>query len=286
MTSQKSISLLEVLQGSTDFLKKNQVEQPRLNAEHLLAHVLNIPRLELYLQFERLLEEKELAPLRELLRQRSKGIPLQHLLGTVDFFGRIFSIDARALIPRPETEQLIERALTYKNREHILDVGTGSGAISITLALENKHAKIEAIDLSREALELAQENAQRHEITHITWHHGDLLEPLSKKQSPACFDLIIANLPYIPKEEIPTLAREIAHDPVMALDGGIDGLDLIRRLIEGASTYLKPGGYLLLEIGKDQENEVMNSLKQHDYHDILALPDYQGVLRFIEAVRM
>ncbi|MCF7729620.1 MAG: peptide chain release factor N(5)-glutamine methyltransferase [Chthoniobacterales bacterium] len=286
MTVPKSVSLLEVLQGGADFLKKNQVEQPRLHVEHLLAHVLGIPRLELYLQFDRLLSEKELAPLREYLRKRSKGIPLQHLLGTVDFFGRTFSCDLRALIPRPETEQLVERALSYKNREQILDVGTGSGVIAITLALENKKARVEAIDFSAEALALAQENAQRHDLTNIIWHQGDLLEPLSQKKSPPAFDLIVANLPYIPKEEIPTLSREISHDPVMALDGGSDGLDLIKRLIEEVPAYLKSEGYLLLEIGKNQEEEVIHILKKYDYHDIVALPDYQGVLRFVEAVRM
>jgi release factor glutamine methyltransferase len=286
MTAPKSVSLLEVLQGGADFLKKNHVEQPRLHVEHLLAHVLGIPRLELYLQFDRLLSEKELAPLREYLRKRSKGIPLQHLLGTVDFFGRTFSCDLRALIPRPETEQLVERALTYKNRERILDVGTGSGVIAITLALENKNTHLEAIDLSPEALALAQENAQRHDLSNIIWHQGNLLEPLSQKKSPPLFDLIVANLPYIPKEEIPTLSREISHDPVMALDGGSDGLDLIKCLIEEVPAYLKSEGYLLLEIGKNQEEEVIHILKKYDYHDIVALPDYQGVLRFVEAVRM
>lgn len=285
MTTPTSVTLLEVLQGGADFLKKNQVEQSRLNVEHLLAHVLGIPRLELYLQFDRLLHEKELFPLREYLRKRSKGIPLQHLLGTVDFFGRIFLSDPRALIPRPETEQLVERALTYKNKERILDVGTGSGVIAITIALENKKAVVEAIDLSEEALTLAQENAQRHHITNITWHQGNLLEPLSKQGSPPTFDLIVANLPYIPKEEILTLSREIAHDPMMALDGGGDGLDLIMRLIKEAPAYLKPEGYLLLEIGKNQECEVMQRLQESGYQSIHAIADYQGVLRFIEAVQ-
>ena len=329
MLSSKSIPLLEVLQGSADFLKKQQVENPRLNAEHLLAHVLKMPRLELYLQFERLLAEPELAPLRELLRKRSKGVPLQHLLGTVEFFGRTFISDPRGLIPRPETEQLIERALTHVNLNRILDVGTGSGVIAITLALEKKNAQIAAIDFSPDALTLAQENAARHELSSIVWHEGNLLEPLKKRPSEGSFkmikidevpgarstvekcisntrrdehrsdavirdfrhfqatlsepfDLIVANLPYIPTEEIKTLSREVNHDPVMALDGGLDGLDLIQKLVEQAPEHLVSGGYLLLEIGKDQAEATMDFLKRNNYSDIIALPDYQGVLRFVE----
>jgi len=284
MNPQKSVRLLEVLQGGTDFLKKNSIEQPRLHVEYLLAHVLGIPRLELYLQFDRVLEERELAPLRLYLRKRSQGVPLQHLLGSVDFFGRNFLSDARALIPRPETEELVERALTHKNIKHVLDVGTGSGVIAITLGLENPEAEIEAIDLSLQALELAQENAVRHQVTRIRWHCGHLLQPLEQAESMMPFDLIIANLPYIPRNEITSLAREIAFDPIMALDGGESGLDLIDGLITQAHKFLKPGGFLLLEVGKNQEQEVMQALREHHYQEICALPDRQGVLRFIEAV--
>jgi len=286
MPCNKSISLLEVLKGSTDYLKKQNIEQPRLNSEHLLAHVLRIPRLELYLQFDRMLEEKERAPLRELLRRRGQGIPLQHLLGTAEFFGKTFLSDHRALIPRPETEQLVERALTYKNCHRILDVGTGSGIIAITLALEKNASEIEAIDLSLEALALAKENALRHNINSIKWHHSDLFTSLSAHPATPSFDLIIANLPYIATEEIPTLTREVACDPIMALDGGLDGLDIIQLLIEQASKHLTPEGYLLLEIGKNQEQTVMSLLKQHQYRNIHALSDYQGVLRFVEAMNI
>jgi len=275
-----SISLLEVLQGGTAFLKKQGIEQPRLNMELLLAHVLDIPRLELYLQFERMLSEAERIPLRELLRERGNGVPLQHLLGITEFFKRTFRSDSRGLIPRPETEQLVERALTHQEALHILDVGTGSGIIAITLALEKPTGTIDAIDFSPEALTLAQENAALHGLTNIQWHQGNLLQGQTKT-----WDLIVANLPYIAAEEIPTLSREVQYDPVMALDGGTNGLMLIQQLVEQAPKHLSEGGHLLLEIGKDQEKEVIKLLEINGYSEILALPDYQGVMRFVEGRR-
>lgn len=274
------MSLLEVLQGGTAFLKKQNIDHPRLNMELLLAHVLKTPRLELYLQFDRMLSEAQREPLRELLRERGKGIPLQHLLGTAEFFGRTFYSDPRGLIPRPETEQLVERALTHQEASHLLDVGTGSGVIAVTLALEKPTACIDAIDLSLEALTLAQKNAAHHGITQIQWHHGNLLQDQTKT-----WDLIVANLPYIETEEIETLSREVQFDPIMALDGGTEGLMLIQSLIEQAPKHLSAGGYLLLEIGKDQEKKIVKLLEINGYSEILALPDYQGVLRFVEARR-
>lgn len=275
------LSLLQVLQKATEFLKKHEVEQARLHAEYLLAYLLKAPRLELYLQFERVLTEEVLTPYRELLKKRSRGIPLQHLLGSSEFFGRTFLSDARALIPRPETEQLVERGLTHQ-ATRALEVGTGSGAIAITLALEKPTVFIEAIDLSQEALALAQENAAHHQVSNITWHHGSLLEPLSRQSPKPLFDLIVANLPYIPTEEIPTLDREVQQDPKMALDGGHDGLALIRKLIAQAHEYLLPEGKLLLEIGHGQAEAVLHCFQEHNYRDIETFPDYQGVLRFAE----
>ncbi|MFI0347291.1 MAG: peptide chain release factor N(5)-glutamine methyltransferase [Chthoniobacterales bacterium] len=282
MKNDDPISLLDALQRGTAFLKKQNIEQARLNMEHLLAHVLGIPRLQLYMEFERPLGETERAPLRDLIRLRGQGTPLQHLLGTTEFFGRVFYCDHRALIPRPETEQLVERALTYKNCGQILDIGTGSGVIAITLALEKNSASVDAIELSADALALAQENAALNNVSSITWHHGDLFSALKEDAKEKKFDLIIANLPYIPTDEILTLSREVKHDPLMALDGGVNGLDLIKLLIEQAPMHLREGGHLLLEIGKNQETEIMNFLQQNNFSDIVALPDYQGVLRFIE----
>ncbi len=275
----EAMSLLEVLQGAAAFLGKQGVESPRLNAEHLLAHVLGIKRLELYLQFDRQLGEIERAPLRDLVRKRGTGIPLQHLLGTVEFCGRVFKSDGRALIPRPETEQLVERALTYSSLDSILDVATGSGVIPISLALERPVATITATDISTEALTLARENAILLGVTSVIFSEADLLPPGEAIR----FDLITANLPYIPSAEIASLSREVQHDPLLALDGGAEGLDLIERLIPMAVKHLSHGGHLLLEIGKGQHQPVMESLARHNYRDIIALPDYQGVLRFVEA---
>ena len=276
------MSLLEVLKGASEFLGKQGVESPRLNAEHLLAHVLGLKRMDLYLQFDRPLGETERAPLRDLIRRRGTGIPLQHLLGSVEFCGRTFKSDARALIPRPETEQLVERALTYTSLNSILDVATGSGVIPLTLALERPDAMINATDISPDALTLARENAVLLGVDRLVFHEADLIPESLRQHS---FDLITANLPYIPSSEISTLSREVQHDPQLALDGGADGLDLVHRLAPLAYECLTPGGHLLLEIGIDQSDEVITCLAGHNYRDITALPDYQGILRFIEAMK-
>ena len=277
------MSLLDVLKGASEFLSKQGVEQPRLNAEHLLAHVMGLKRMDLYLQFDRPLGENERAPLRDLVRRRGTGLPLQHLLGTVEFFGRTFKSDARALIPRSETEQLVERALTYKSLSNILDVGTGTGVIPLTLTLERPEAKVTATDISREALSLAQENAVLLNVEKITFLEADLIPLKLSETGP--FDLITSNLPYIPSGDIAGLSREVRHDPLLALDGGVDGLDLIVRLAPLAAEHLAPEGHLLLEIGIDQSEQVIACLAGHNYRDIIALPDYQGILRFIEAVK-
>ena len=275
----ETLPLLEVLRATERYLADRGVENPRLNAEHLLAHALDLKRMELYLQFDRQLTESERSPLRETVKRRGAREPLQHILGTAEFHGRTFSCDKRGLIPRPETEQLVEIALEKlktKTSPTILDIGTGSGVIAITLALELPSAAIHATDLSPDALALAAENAARHALTErIAFHQTDLLPPDTTK-----FDLIIANLPYIPADEIATLSPEVRHDPVAALDGGPDGLDLIRRLVDTAPDHLVPGGALLLEIGAGQADAVNALLSARKFRDISVRPDYQNIPRF------
>ena len=273
--------LLEVLRATAEYFTRHDVESPRLNAEHLAAHVLGKKRIELYMEVDRPLGERELAPLRELMRKRAAGVPLQHLLGTVEFHKRVFATDARALIPRPETELFMELVLKEALPEspRILDVGTGSGVIALTLAGELPTADVTAVDVSPDALALARENAERLALTgRVQWVSSDLLEAVE-----GAFDLIIANLPYIPGGEIAGLAREVQHDPVLALDGGPVGTEIMERLIDQARGHLKPGGRLALEIGIDQSAPLAAELERQNYRDIRPVADYQGILRFLFA---
>jgi len=260
------------------------VESSRLNAEHLLAHVLGKKRLDLYMEFDRPLSEAERAPLRDLIRDRGAGKPLQHLLGTAEFFGRSFLCDARALIPRPETEQLIELILQSKAQHQgskVLDVGTGSGVIAITLALELPGVSVSATDLCAKALTLALENASRHSLVEtLTFSETDLFP-----EDGARFDLIVANLPYIASDDLAALQREVLRDPFSALDGGPDGLAIIERLILKAPERLNSGGTLALEIGHDQAARVSEILARHGFEKIAVHRDYQEVERFVVASR-
>src|SRR6059058_5977085 len=181
----KAKSLLEVLQSTTAYFQKHKIENPRLNAEHLLAHALGRTRMELYLEFEHTLDETELAPLRELVRRRGEGEPLQHLLGTVEFCGLTFLCDKRALVPRPETEQLVELLIADLGpriaHSRIVDIGTGSGVIAFSLAKEFSEAEIFAVDISEDALALARENAKRLGLNdRVDFKKSNLLEDIDE----------------------------------------------------------------------------------------------------------
>jgi release factor glutamine methyltransferase len=275
------MTLLEVLQSSTEYLKKRATDSPRLNAEHLLAHVLGRKRIELYLEFERPMDETELAPLREMLKRRGQGEPLQHLLGTVEFCGNVFGCDKRALVPRPETEELVGLVKSrIENRESkILDVGTGSGVIALSLAAHFPEATVHAVDVSDDALGLARENAERLGLAgRIHFVHSDLLAGLD-----GTFDVVVANLPYVAQGDRAILSREVLRDPEVALFGGNRGDELICRLVEQARDRLRPGGLLALEIGAGQADRLTTVLGQQNYHDIESKADYSGILRFLFA---
>ncbi|MBO0696265.1 MAG: peptide chain release factor N(5)-glutamine methyltransferase [Verrucomicrobia bacterium] len=274
------MTVLEVLQATATYFKKRDIENPRLNAEHLLAHVLKRKRIELYLEFERKLTENELAALRDVVRRRSEGEPLQHLLGTVEFCGLTFLCDKRAMVPRPETEELVELIADCGLRIadwRVVDVGTGSGVIALSLAAKFPEAQIVAVDISDDALALAQENAARLNLTdRVQFLKSRLLESLE-----GTFDLIVANLPYISTQDRHTLSREVLHDPEVALFAGEQGDELVRELIDQSPSRLQPGGMLALEIGLGQSEALLSALAEKNYRDIYSKNDYNGVKRFL-----
>jgi release factor glutamine methyltransferase len=274
------MTVLEVLQSTTAYFQKRGIESPRLNAEHLIAHSLGKKRLDIYLEFERALAEPELVPLRDLVRRRAQYEPLQHLLGTVEFCGNLFLCDKRALVPRPETEQLVElvEARTVNRKSRIVDVGTGSGVIALSLAGKIREAEIVGTDISEDALSLARENAVRLGIERVEFLQGDLLQAPS-----GSFDIIVANLPYISRQDRDQLTPEVLCDPAVALFAGERGDEIIHRLIEEAPSRLRAGGLLAIEIGLGQADALSDFLRVKNYRDIEAKNDYAGVIRFLLA---
>ena len=272
-------TVLEILDKGTAYLAKKGIEDARRNMQMLVAHQLACTRMDLYLRFDQPLEEEQLAPLRDLLKRRGDGVPLQHLLGSVTFHRRDFKTDARALIPRPETEELAEwllKNVKLPENPHILDMGCGSGVLGLTLAADLPGSQAVLADISPDALDLARENAALLEVSNATFIESDLFSALAGQT----FDLIVANLPYVPESDRPTLSKEVAHDPDLALFSGPDGLDLIRRFIPQAKDHLSPGGWLSLEIGIHQSAEVESLLHAASLTDVLTLKDLSGIPRF------
>jgi len=256
--------LLEILRLAERYLAESGVERPRLEAEHLLAHVLGRSRLDLYLEFERPLDEAELAPFRELLRKRRRRVPCQYLIGETEFYGLPFAVDERVLIPRPETEHLVEAALErLKGHEPaggalVYDVGTGSGCIAVAIAHETATCRVIASDASAAALEVARANAERNGVGgRITFVEGSLFEPhVQGGIAPA--DLIVSNPPYVSRDEWDDLPDEVRlFEPRGALDGGPDGLAVIGAIVAGCTDRLKPGGWVLIEVGHTQAKAVI-----------------------------
>ena len=270
-------SVLETINGGAQYLEKRGVAEARLNMEHLLAHGLGCSRMQLYTQFDRPLDEADLAPLREMLRKRGEGVPLQHILGDVPFHGRDFICDSRGLIPRPETEELVEMILKTlpTGPLDILDMGCGSGVLGLTLAAERPESQVTLADVSRDALSLTEQNAAKLGVGNISLMHSDLFQSVEGK-----FDLIAANLPYVPDGEAATMAPELKYDPALALFSGADGMDLLRKFIPESVNFLKPGGVIALEIGHDQASQVRECLEKSGFTGIEVRRDLSGIARF------
>ena len=246
------MTVLEAIQKSAEFLAKRGVDSPRLQAELLLAHRLGMPRMKLYLNFERALSNEETDSYRELVKRRGQREPVQHIIGSTSFCGFEITVNRHALVPRPETEILAESGWSFLSRlpsPDALDVGTGTGCIAIALAAKCPNAKIFATDISPDALALAANNAKRNNVQ-VEFLQGNSFAAVPEG---ARFDLIISNPPYIPAAEIGTLQPEVRDfDPRPALDGGADGLDFYRMFAERAKPFLKPDGKIVLEFGDGQ----------------------------------
>lgn len=273
-----STTILDVLEKGTLFLTQKSIAQPRLNMELIVAHELQIQRLDLYLRFDQPLEESQLVNLREKLKKRSQNVPLQHITGIVHFGKNDFQCDSRALIPRPETEELVSLVLkeSFPKPTRILDLGCGSGVLGLSLAhsLGTDCEQLILADLSTAALELAQVNSQALNIN-SQLIHSDLFTEIHTS-----FDLIVANLPYIAESDRDSLEPEVLHDPEIALFGGPDGLSVIRPFVEQCHQYLNPGGLVALEVGYNQGDLVADLLRQTPLTDIRLAKDLSGIARF------
>ncbi len=289
------VTVLEAIQKSTEFLGKKNVESPRLQTELLLAHLLKLPRMKLYLNFDRVLAPAETDALRELVRRRGLREPLQHITGSVSFCGFEIAVSRHALIPRPETELLGEMGWQFlsgtavANIQHptpndgpaALDFGTGTGCIAIALAAKCPNAKITALDISPNALALARQNAASNKVSErIELLQGDGLDSLFSGR----FDLVISNPPYISSAEIETLEPEVRDfDPRAALDGGADGLDFYRKLAVHAGRLLKTDGKIMLEFGDGQADAIKKIFEDENWIVEAVKEDYSQRARILIA---
>lgn len=284
------MTVLEAIRRSAEFLEKKGVDSPRLQAELLLANLLQLPRMQLYLQFERELAGAELEAYRLVIQRRGRREPLQQILGSTSFCGLEITVNRDVLVPRPETELLAELAWKFLSQlstlnsqlSTALDFGTGTGCLAVALASKCPSAQVYAIDVSQQAIELARHNATRHQLAErVLLFHGDGFAALSPDLR---FDLLVSNPPYIPSGDIAGLQPEVRdYEPRQALDGGPDGLDFFRRLAAEAEPWLRPGGKIMLEFGDGQAAELRSVFEQQNWIVERVVEDYTHQPRILIA---
>jgi release factor glutamine methyltransferase len=292
--SPKIWTVLELLKTSAEYLQSKGIENPRLEAEILLSHALKVNRIGLYLNFDKPVNNRELETFRGLLKRRAGREPLQYITGHKEFWSLDFKTNKHVLIPRPETELLVEEAIAITRRidngKHpllILDIGTGCGAIAISLAKELKNGLIYATDISKEAIMVAKDNANMHEVEkNITFLNGHLFEPVLDKAG--FFDLVVSNPPYIPTADFMELAPEIRDfEPRDALNGGEDGLGIISHIVSEAPIYLRSGGWLLFEVGDGQWKRVFSLIEiVGQFGPPSVIKDYSGIERAVKVQKI
>lgn len=267
--TEEAWTIRKVLLWTTQRFEKEDIDAPRLTAEILLAHVLKVDRVRLFMELDRPLQKDELAEFKALIQRRMQFEPTQYLTGFKDFYNRRFAVDPRVLIPRPETELLVEAVLQLLPKDapsRVLDLCTGTGCIGVTIAAERPQASVWITDLSTGACEVATANAEKHEVaSRVSVLHGDLFAAIP---AGARFDVVVSNPPYIKRSDLPGLQKEVRKEPVAALDGGEDGLDFVRRIADGSHGALKRGGWLALEIGDEQGDAVKQVLTRSGYHAV------------------
>lgn len=281
-------TIRRITKWMTDDFRARDIGTARLDAELLVGHALSIDRVALYMDLDRPLKEAELTAIRELVARRRKKEPVAYILGSREFYGRDFETTPAVLIPRPDTETLIERALQVVSADdegRLLDLCTGSGCIGITLAAERPRLRVDLTDVSSEALAVARRNAERNEIVDgIAFYEGDLFAALPERVE---YRLIVANPPYIAVDDASAIEPDVAaHEPHLALFAGGDGLDIVRRIVKDAASWLADDGVLLMEIGAGQSEAVIDLLKHANaYKDLALYKDLAGIDRVVEAIK-
>lgn len=277
----RSPCIHDLLSEASSRLLNAGVETPLLDAEVLLSRAADLSRTQLVAHPEAVPTLPQSDRFCQWIDLRAARMPLAYIIGSREFFGLEFEVSPAVLVPRAETEILVERTIELLHDKPctIADLGVGSGAIAVSLAVSLREAHIYGTDCSGEALEIAHRNAEKHGVgQRVHLRHGDLLEPLDGPD----FDAVVSNPPYVPSAEIPNLQPEVAlHEPHGALDGGPDGLDYYRRIVPGARLYLRQGGWLLVEIGAGQSAEVCAMFCEAGYIDVRAVPDLAGIERVV-----
>ena len=281
-------TLQALLAWTTDFLAKKGIASPRLEAQVLLAHVLGCPRIELVARSTEVASDEVRAAFRELVKRRVDGWPVAYLTGVKEFYLLKYDVSPAVLIPRPETETLVLEALRLlkpQTASAVLDLGTGSGCIAVSVAHQKKDARVVAVDVSPDALEVARRNATTHGVAdRIDFRQGDLFSPVP---AGSAFDLVVSNPPYVTPTELAGLAPDVRdHEPRLALDGGPDGLAFYRRIAAAVGAVLKPGGWVLVEIGATQEAAVRQLFGERPELEVgPTLKDAAGLPRVVGAKR-